>query len=293
MSDHKNDVLFVTGAAGKLGGLVVEELQKRGATKVIAGTRQPEKLKALADRGVAVRRVDFDEPETLASAFEGVDRLLIISTDSLEVAGQRIAQHRAAIAAAVKAGVKHIVYTSAPSARPFAEGGLLDDHFRTESALYELPIGWSILRNAFYTDLIPVVAGSALETGKLFSATAGKGKSYVTRADCATAAAGALLTAEGQTIYDITGPEAVTQDALAALLTETTGKAVQHTDIPAEALFAGMTGAGVPAFLAKVLVDFDNDTAEGRHEVVTAAVEELSGRKATSVGDYLKGALKK
>ncbi len=293
MSDHKNDVLFVTGAAGKLGGLVVEELLKHGATKVVAGTRQPEKLKALADRGVTVRRVDFDEPDTLASALEGVDRLLIISTDSLEVVGKRISQHRAAIAAAMKAGVKHIVYTSAPSARPSAGGGLLDDHFRTESALYELPIGWSVLRNAFYTDLIPVVAGSALETGKLFSATAGKGKSYVTRADCAVAAAGALLTAEGQTIYDVTGPEAVTQNELAQLLTEITGKTVQHTDIPAEALFAGMTGAGVPAVLAQVLVDFDNDTAAGRHEVVTTAVEELGGGKATSVGEYLKGALKK
>jgi NAD(P)H dehydrogenase (quinone) len=293
MSDHKNDVLFVTGAAGKLGGLVVEELLKRGATKVIAGTRQPEKLKALVDRGIAVRRIDFDEPATLASAFEGVDRLLIISTDSLGVAGQRIEQHRAAIAAAVKAGVKHVAYTSAPSARPSAGGGVLDDHFRTESALYESPMGWSILRNAFYTDLIPVVAGSALETGKLFSATAGKGKSYVTREDCAAAAAGALLTAEGQTIYDITGPEAVTQDSLAELLTEITGKAVKHTNIPAEALFAGMTGAGVPASLAQVLVSFDNDTAEGRHEVVTTSVEELSGRKAISVEEHLRGALKK
>ncbi len=168
MPDYKNDVLLVTGAGGKLGGLVVDELLKRGATKVIAGTREPEKLKAMADRGVTVRRADFDEPASLASAFKGVDRLLIISTDSLEVPGKRIAQHRAAIAVAVKAGVKHIVYTSAPSARPFADGGLLNDHFRTESALYELPIGWSILRNALYTDMIPIVVASALESGKLF-----------------------------------------------------------------------------------------------------------------------------
>jgi len=293
MSNHGNDVLLVTGAAGKLGGLVVDELLKRGATKVVAGTREPEKLKALADRGVTVRLVDFDDAASLATAFVGVDRLLIISTDSLEVPGKRIAQHRGAIAAAVKAGVKHIVYTSAPSVRPSAEGGLLDDHFRTETALYELPIGWSVLRNAFYTDLIPVVVAGALESGKLFAATAGKGKSYVTREDCAIAAAGALLTAEGQTIYDITGPEAVTQDALAALLTEITGKAVEHTDLPAAALLAGMKGAGVPALMAEVLVGFDKDTAAGRHEVVTADVEALSGRKPASVGDFLRIALRK
>ncbi len=115
----------------------------------------------------------------------------------------------------------------------------------------------------------------------------------MTRADCAAAAAGALLAAEGQTIYEITGPEAVTQDTLALLLTEITGKQVKHTNIPAEALFSGLTGAGLPVFMAQALVDFDKDTAEGRHEVVTADVERLSGRKPTSVSDFLRIALRK
>ncbi|CAE6780418.1 NAD(P)H-binding protein [Xanthomonas arboricola] len=100
--------LLVTGAAGQLGRRVVEILLERNITSIVATTRTPSKLADLAARGVEVRAADFDKPETLATAFAGVDRLLLISTDAIYVPGRRLAQHKAAIAAAEKAGVKHI-----------------------------------------------------------------------------------------------------------------------------------------------------------------------------------------
>ncbi len=110
-----NKQLLVTGASGNLGKAVVAELRRLGATKVIAATRTPGKHQELAALGVEEREADFDRPGTLQTAFQGVERLLLISTDSLHAPDVRIKQHRAAIQAAVSAGVEHVVYTSLPN----------------------------------------------------------------------------------------------------------------------------------------------------------------------------------
>ncbi|MDG2529769.1 NAD(P)H-binding protein [Caulobacter endophyticus] len=283
-----NDRLLVTGAGGQLGRRVVELLLEAGAPHVIATTRDPAKLADLAAKGVEVRAADFDDPASLETAFAGVDRLLLVSTDALDKPGRRIAQHRAAVAAAVKAGVKHIAYTSAPGVRPQAQG--LDDHFWTEAAIFaQASLDWTILRHHLYAETILMGAGQALASGTLYTATAGKGRAYVTREDCARADVAALLGAEGRQVLEVTGPEAVTQDQLAALLAQVSGKPVAHQDIPLDALRAGLAGAGLPPAYVELLAVFDHDTAEGRHAVLTDTVESLTGKAPTSVATFLAG----
>src|SRR5438477_5371929 len=92
--------VLVTGASGHLGRRAVELLLEAGGATVVAASRHPDKLADLGRRGAAVRALDFDKPETLAEAFRGVDRVLLVSTDALDAPGHRLAQHRAAIAAA-------------------------------------------------------------------------------------------------------------------------------------------------------------------------------------------------
>ncbi len=138
--------LLVTGAAGQLGRRVVEYLLERKAGPIIATTRDPSKLADLAAKGVEVRAADFDKPEALGPAFAGADRLLLISTDAVYVPGQRLAQHKAAISAAEKVGVKHIVYTSLPSPKPNSESIIEDDHFWTEQAIAASSMSWTFMR---------------------------------------------------------------------------------------------------------------------------------------------------
>ena len=285
--NHIHDRLLVTGANGQLGRAVVEELLRLGATHVVATSRTPEKLAHLEARGVEVRSADFDQPDTLRHAFAGVDRLALISTDALDVPGQRLAQHRAAIAAAVESGVRHVVYTSAPAPHPTAEGSVLNDHFWTEAALFAAPLTWTILRNHIYMEMILMGAEQATQSGKLFAATGGRGRGYVSREDCARAVAGALVGAQGSEVLDVTGPAALPQDALAAILSEITGRPVAHVDVPPQGLSEGLAHAGLPPSLVKVIVDFDVDAAQGYHAVVTPTVERLAGTPPVALREFL------
>ena len=284
MTQFKDQALLVTGAGGKLGRLAVEELVARGATKIIAGTRDPAKLTDLGSN-VEVRRIDFDDSASLEAGFAGVDRLLLISTDGI---GKRVAQQTAAIEAAKAAGIKHIVYTSAPAARPDADAGVVPEHFWTEVALAQSGVDFTILRNHMYAENNLGNINQVIASGQLFGLIGDRGTAYVTRADTARAAAGALLLAEGKTIEDVTGPAPVTNEERAALYSELGGKPVRSIAVTPAELRAGMVSAGVPEGFADVLVAFQTDAVVGHHGVVTDVVERYSGRKPQAFAEFLR-----
>ena len=133
--------IAVTGATGQLGRLVIEKLkQKVDANSIVTLARSPEKA---ADLGVPARQADYGKPETLTAALQGVETLLLISSSEV---GQRAVQHSNVIAAAKKAGVKWIVYTSllAADTSPLS---LADEHKTTEAELKASGIAYTILRN--------------------------------------------------------------------------------------------------------------------------------------------------
>ncbi len=131
----------VTGASGQLGRLVVEALLKEGAGTVVAVVRDPAKVADLAERGVEVRQASYDDPAALDRAFEGVNRVLLVSGNEF---GSRVAQHTTVIRAAERAGVELLAYTSIPKAEtnPLI---LAQEHRGTEAAVPTV-----VLRNDWY-----------------------------------------------------------------------------------------------------------------------------------------------
>jgi NAD(P)H dehydrogenase (quinone) len=281
--------LLVTGAAGNLGRQVVEQLLAANAGHVIATTRTPDKLADLAKRGVEVREADFAKPASLAQAFAGAERLLLISTGDLFPEGLRLSQHRNAVKAAVDAGVKHVVYTSAPAPHPTPKGSLINDHYWTEQALAASPLGWTILRHHIYTDFLVGTLATALKVGVLANSAGNGGNAYVTRHDCARADAAALAADfDGRRILDVTGPAPVTPTELAAIASELSGKPLKYQALRRAEHEKVLAGVGLPPFLIAALTDFDEAQSQGFHAIRSSAVETLTGRAPQSVRDFLR-----
>ncbi len=281
--------LIVTGAGGHLGRRVVELLlEQHPGSRIVATTRAPEKLADLAARGAEVRAADFDKPETLASAFAGGDRLLLISTDVVGQGDRRLNQHRNAVSAAQAAGLKHVVYTSLTRPEPGTPITLAPDHHGTEQALAASTLDWTVLRNNVYTDGLLGSLPRAVATGQWLAAAGDGRTAFVTREDCARVAAAALAADRaGRTVLDITGPAAVSHAEVAAIAAELTGKPVTYVPVPAEGLAAGLAQAGLPGFVVDLIVSFDLATAQGFLLGATTTVADLTGKPAQSVREFL------
>lgn len=280
-----NQTILVTGANGNLGRLVVDELIKRnGPEKIILGSRQPENLKSFAGEKVEIRKVDFDDPLSLVTAFTGADRLLLISTKSIGEPRQR--QHKNAIDAAVKAGVKHVIYTSMinpeESLVTFAP-----DHNFTEKTLKASGLGWTIFRNSWYLDNLLSSLPQTLKTGQWLTA-AGSGKiAHVSRENCAQVAAMVLLShSTSNRQLDITGSEAFTFEDIAKITSEVFGKTINVRHLSDVELKETLLSAGVPAPFVPVVVSSDTNTRTGNMNVVSSAVKDLTGHEPQTLREF-------
>ncbi|MET3613588.1 NAD(P)H dehydrogenase (quinone) [Rhizobium aquaticum] len=276
-----SDTLLVTGASGQFGRLVIKHLlETQGVApgSIIAASRDTSKLADIAAKGVKTVAADFDDAASLEKAFAGVNRLLIVSTDSLDGTDRRLRQHSAAVAAAKAAGVGHIIYTSMPlpdeSLVTFAP-----DHLGTEKAIKASGLGYTILRNSWYMENLFASIPNALKSGQWFTA-AGQGKTaYVTREDLARTAAAVLASSDtSSNTYTLTGVEALSNDEIAALASQIIGKPIQVVHVPDEGLLQGMIAAGVPEFVAPTYLSFDTNTRAGKLATVTGDIEKLTGK---------------
>jgi NAD(P)H dehydrogenase (quinone) len=276
--------LFVAGAGGKLGRRVVELLLERGyAGKIIAGSRHPEKLNFA---GIETRKADYGDVPGFIKALEGVDRLLLISTDTLGPI--RLALHQSAVAAAQAAGVKHIIYTSMPAPEPVSPIPFAPQHFGTEEAIKATGIGYTILRMNWYAENLLSSLPSALQTGKWYTSAGNGTLAHVSREDTARAAAGALLEGDASRTLTVTGPEALTTREIAAIASEVTGRSIEVVDVSDDQLAAGAIAAGVPAPVVHgFIVPFDQNTRLGRVALATNAVELLWGEKPQTLREFL------
>src|SRR5512134_600366 len=222
------DKIIVSGASGNLGGLTVKELLARGvpASRLILVSRTPAELEEFADRGATVRFGDFTKPESLPAAYAGGTRMLLISVGgSGEVTAATLLKR--AIDAAKAAGVKHIAYTSYVGITRGDVAGRAADHQATEEALRASGVAWTMLRNSIYMHGQIAQAARWVADGRAVIPPNESPIGYVTREDCALAAAAVLSTPghEGKA-YDITGPELIGVRQIAAAASAVTGKSI-------------------------------------------------------------------
>lgn len=279
--------LVVTGATGQLGHHVVSSLLAKGvpADQVVALGRDEERLAGLAALGVTTRRVDYADPEGLAAAFDGAERVLLISGSEV---GQRLPQHRNVIEAAKAAGVSLLAYTSIANAD--TSGIILAvEHKATEDAIVASGLSHTFLRNSWYTENYTGQLATYAEHGTVLGAGGDGRVSAATRADYAEAAATALLLEQPKPVYEL-GGSAFSLKELATTVGEVLDKDVTYTDLPADELTKVLVGAGLPEPYAAVLADADLGLGRGELYVEPTDLEELLGRPATTLADAVRAA---
>jgi NAD(P)H dehydrogenase (quinone) len=282
-------MILVTGASGKLGHLVIQELLKSvPARDVVAGARDLEKVEDLKALGVEVRRVDYEDQRSLDAAFSGIDQVLLISSSEV---GKRVAQHHAVVAAAKQAGVRLLAYTSILNANT-TKMALGAEHKATEEAIRASGLPFVFLRHGWYAENYTEQLAGMLERGVLLG-SAGSGRvAPATRADFAAAAAAVLTTPghEGK-VYELAGDTGLTLAELAAEVSRAAGKTVLYQDLPADQYVRVLTGVGVPAPFAEVLADCDLGLARGELNDSTGDLRRLIGRPTTPFSAAVQAAL--
>ena len=279
--------IAITGATGQLGRLVVSKLkQKVSPENIVALVRSPQKA---ADLGVEARECDYNLPESLDSALDGINTLLLISGSEV---GKRATQHSNVIEAAKKAGVQWIVYTSQLHADT-SSLSLAVEHRATEAALQEASIPFTLLRNGWYTENYTGSIPGAI-AGGAFLGSAGEGKiSAAARADFADAAV-VVLTSAGHKgkIYELAGDEFFTLSDLAAEISRQTGKDIPYKNLPETDYAALLTSFGLPEGLAQAIAGWDVAASNGALLDEGRQLSALIGRPTTPLSEVVATALK-
>ena len=282
--------IVVTGATGKLGRLVIDELLTRiRAEQVIAVVRNADKAADIAARGVALRIADYNEPHTLESVFQVGDKVLLISSD--EEGELRTAQHTAVIDAAKAAGVALFAYSSVLAA-PTATFSIGEDHYATEQIILASGLPYVLLRNGWYNENYTGHLDAVLEHGRVFG-VAGEGRvATAARVDYAAAAA-IVLTGEGHddAVYELSGDVAWSLAEFAAEVSRQTGRDITYPSLTGEQYHAFMVGEGVPSHDADALVDADAAIARGELAHTPGDLSHLIGRPTTPIIDSIRAAL--
>lgn len=273
--------IAVTGSTGALGTVVIDELLKRvPASKVVAIARSESKAAPLRAKGVEVRIADYDQPSTLAPAFAGVDKLLLISANE---PGKRFPQHQAVVDAAKTAGVSYLVYTSLLHA-PSSTNLLAPEHVKTEEYIAASGIAHTFLRNGWYHENYLGTLDQVGSNGLLLT-SAGSGKvSSAARADYGEAAA-IVISQSGHAdkAYELAGDVAWTQGELAADLESVLGRSVNLSNVSADEHLTTLASAGVPAGYQQFIVGVDKSIANGDLEDHSRALSTLLGRPTSSL----------
>jgi NAD(P)H dehydrogenase (quinone) len=283
-------MIGVTGAGGHLGRLVIESLLGNvSASEIVAVVRNPEKAGDLASKGVVVRAGDYSKPETLAPAFSGIDKLLLISGNEV---GKRVAQHSAAATAAKQAGAKLLAYTSLLHAdrSPLLLG---EEHRQSEAAVKASGVPFVLLRNSWYNENYVNAVKQAVKLG-VHHGCSGEGRiSAATRADYAAACA-TVLTAKddpsGRT-YELAGDEGFTLAQFAAEIARLSGKPVRYENLSEADYKAVLVKAGLPEAAAGFFANTDSGISKGALYDDSRQLSGLIGRPTTPISATIKAAL--
>lgn len=279
--------VLITGATGAVSSALIQSLQGQSGVKLRALVRDPNKAPPLRALGVEVAQGDLDEPESLATAFEGVNDLWLLNG----VSPRQPENSMNALWAAKQAGVERVVRLSAIGAShdaPTRNGRL---HALSDAELMSSSLEWTILRPHFYTQNLLMAAPTIAAQGNMYW-DMGAGKlAMIDVRDVGEVAAKILLSAPEKhhgKIYTPTGPASLSLEEAASELAQGLGKPVRYVPVPHEAARQSMLDSGMPPWVVGLLGEYSRAYSTGWGNFTTADLPELLGRPARSVRDFAR-----
>ncbi|EJL74349.1 SDR family oxidoreductase [Chryseobacterium populi] len=288
-------MILITGATGQFGSKAVDHVLKMGIdpNEISVLVRDVAKADHLKGQGVHIKEGNYEDNSSMVKAFNGVDKLLLVSSNDRAAVEYRTNHHKNAIQAAKEAGVKHIVYTSFVRKPGFEDTSIADfqnSHLASEQYLKQSGVDYTILQNSIYAEMIPAfIGGDFMETGTILF-PAGEGKaSWVLREELAEAAAHVLLTTghENRT-YTLTNNNSVGFKDIATALSEVLGKEINYTPIDMNEYKTALSKAGVPELYIGMLVMWGAALAQHTMDKEDNTLSKFLGRAPTAISQFLK-----
>ncbi len=284
-----SNTILVTGATGTVGSEVVKQLSARGAS-IRAGCHTLSKADKIRGPGVEIVEVDYLKPETIESAFKGVEKLFLLTPlveNMVEMTARLVAE-------AKKAGVQHIVKLSNNQdlgADAEAKIPPIRWHRQAEKIVEESGIPYTFLRpiDGFMQNFIWFY-GQTIKAQNAIYTAAGEGKQGIVDARDMAAVAVEALTGDGHEgkVYPISGPEAISDNQAAEILSEVLGRKISHVNLSEEDARKGFEEADLPDWMVNSGIEGDRLTREGRLSAVLPTVEEVTGKKPRSFEQFAR-----
>ena len=272
--------LAVTGSTGGLGGMVARQLAASGFAQRLL-VRDAAKAPQLDDTHPVV--CSYGDGAASRRALDGAKVLFMVSAAEAE---DRLQQHYTFVDAAADAGVEHVVYTSFYGAAPDATFTLARDHYATEERIKATGMAYTFLRDNFYLDFLPLLAG---EDGVIRGPAGDGAFSGVAREDVARCAHAVLRDPaihKGMT-YDVTGPEELTMAQAAEVLSAGTGRTISYHPETVEEAYASRASYGAPQWQLDAWVSTYTAMAAGEMAGLSPDVHGLTGQDPISLADFL------
>ncbi|MEE9568774.1 MAG: SDR family oxidoreductase, partial [Candidatus Binatia bacterium] len=283
-----SSTILVTGATGTVGSEVAKQLSAKGAD-VRACCHTLSKADRIRGPGVEIVEVDYAKPETVEAAFPGVERLFLLTPGwpgverTVEITAQLVEE-------AKKAGVQHIVKLSVLWADTESKIPPFRWHRQAEKIVEESGIPYTFVRPSGFMQTYPISHGQTIKAQSAIYTSAGEGKvGFVDARDIAAVAVEAL-TGDGHEgkIYPTTGPEALSHNQVAEILSEVLGRKISHVSVSEEDVRKGFEETGLPDWFLDAAIEGDRNIREGRSSAVSPTVEEVTGKKPRSFEQFAR-----
>jgi NAD(P)H dehydrogenase (quinone) len=288
-------MILVTGATGQFGSNAIDHLLNKGvnACEISALVRDAEKAQGLKDKGIELRVGDYTDYDSLVKAFQGVDKVLLISSNDRGSVENRTAHHTNVIKAAKDAKVKHIVYTSFMRKSQFEESAIAafqNSHVQSEQVLKDSGIDYTILQNGIYLEMIPIFAGGKVaETGVIMYPAQNGKASWVLREELAEAAAHVLTTAGHENrVYPLTNTESVSFEEIAKELSHKLNKEISYQSPSVKEFESTLKQFGIPDLYIGMFTMWATAQAQDALNLDNSTLTSLLGRKPTTVKQFIE-----